>query len=364
MRTPTLTDDRLRRLRLRAQHLAEPAPRTALLDVVRDVVGIQAQMPQAAALSLRARVAGLTHEDLREALEEGRTLVRTWVMRGTIHLVPTEDLPWMLPALPASVLREVPRWLERRAGLVMGSRELAAAARQVERALRRRGPLTRTEIVEAVGFGLEAGYGLMRLAALHGWICYGPDRGSDQTFVATRDWLPDLPRVGPPAPGELARRYLTGYGPAEPADLATWWGMPLGAARREMDSAETVEVRHRGRSLLALPDRLELSNPRSAPSVRLVGAWDAYLLGHGDRRLILDPRRARTVNRGGGWLHPVVLIGGRVRGVWRTERKGRRVALTVRPFGPVPREARDGIRSEAEDVGRFLGEPVDLAFSG
>jgi winged helix DNA-binding protein len=98
--------------------------------------------------------------------------------------------------------------------------------------------------------------------------------------------------------------------------------------------------------------------------VRLVGAWDAYLLGHGDRRLILDPRRARTVNRGGGWLHPVLLVEGRVRGVWSTERKGRRVALTVRPFGPVPREARDGIRSEAEDVGRFLGEPVDLAFSG
>jgi hypothetical protein len=364
MRTPTLTDDRLRRLRLRAQHLVEPAPRTALLDVVRDVVGVQAQLPQAAALSLRARVAGLTRDDLREALEGRRTLVRTWVMRGTIHLVRTEDLPWMLPALPASVLREVPRWLERRAGLVMGSRELAAAARKVERALRSRGPLTRSEIVEAVGLGPEAGYGLMRLAALHGWICYGPDVGSDQTFVATRDWLSDLPGFGAPASGELARRYLTGYGPAEPADLTAWWGLPLGTARKEMETAETVEVRHRGRSLLALPGALDEVDREPDPPVRLVGTWDTFLLGHRDRRLILDRRHSRTVNRGGGWLHPVVLIGGRVRGVWRTERKGRRVALTVRPFGPVPREARDGIRSEAEDVGRFLGEPVDLAFSG
>jgi hypothetical protein len=363
MPTPTLTDDRLRRLRLRAQHLGQPVPRKALLEVVGDVVGIQAQMPQAAALSLRARVAGLTREDVREALEVRRTLVRTWVMRGTIHLVRTEDLPWMLPALPASVLREVPRWLERRAGLVMGSKEADAAARRVERVLKRRGPLTRTEIVEAMEVGPEAGYGLMRLAALRGWICYGPDRGADQSFVVIRDWLPELPSLGLPGPGELARRYLAGYGPAEPADLATWWGMPLGAARREMESAETVEVRHRGRSLSALPDGLERSEAGSAPSVRLVGAWDAYLLGHRDRGLILHPRHTRTVNRGGGWLHPVVLIGGRVRGVWRTERTGGRLELTVLAFGPLPRAAREGIGAEADDVGRFLGAPVDLAFS-
>lgn len=103
-----LSSEEVRWLRLRAQRLAEPAPRDALLDVVRDLVGVQAQMPQAAALSLRARVAGLTREDLREALEVRKTLVRTWVMRGTIHLVHTEDVRWMLPALPTSVLGRCP----------------------------------------------------------------------------------------------------------------------------------------------------------------------------------------------------------------------------------------------------------------
>lgn len=354
-----LSTDEVIRLRLRAQHLAEPASREALVDVVRDVVGIQAQMPQAAALSLRARVEGLTREDLRQALKVRRDVVRTWVMRGTIHLVQTEDLPWMLPALPASVLREVPRWLKRRAGL--GLREASVAARKVEHLLLRHGPLTRTEIVDGVGVEPETAYGLMRLAGLEGLICYGPDRGAQQTFVAVQDWLPDLPLPTAPEPGELARRYLAGYGPANPADLAIWWGMPLGRAHTEWRALgdEAVEVTHDGRALSALADRLD--DPAAPPNpVRLVGAWDAYLLGHADRSLILDPRHARAVNRGGGWLHPVVLVDGRVTGIWRAERKARRLRVGVEAFTPIGRQARDEIAREADDVGRFLDLPVDL----
>jgi hypothetical protein len=355
-----LSSDEVRRLRLRAQHLAQPAPRDALVDVVGDLVGVQAQMPQAAALSLRARVAGLTREDLREALEVRRTLVRTWVMRGTIHLVRTEDVQWMLAALPTSVLREVPRWLKRRAGLEL--REASLVARKVERLLLRRGPMTRSEIVDAVGMAPETAYGLMRLAGLDGRICYGPDRGSDQTFVAVRDWLPDPPSLAALEPGELARRYLAGYGPAEPADLSTWWGLPLGRARTEWGAlgARAVEVTHDGRTLSTLADRIDDPAAAAPNSVRLVGAWDAYLLGHADRSLILNPRDARKVNRGGGWLHPVVLVDGRVAGIWRTERRARRLRLAVEAFKPLSRRAREGIREEAEDVGRFVDLPVDL----
>jgi hypothetical protein len=355
-----LSSEEVRRLRLRAQHLAEPASREALVDVVRDLVGVQAQMPQAAALSLRARVAGLTREDLREALEVQRTLVRTWVMRGTIHLVRTEDVRWMLPALPTSVLRQVPRWLERRAGLEL--QEASLLARKVERFLLRRGPMTRSEIVDAVGLAPEAAYGLMRLAGLDGRICYGPDRGSDQTFVAVREWLPELPPLAAPEPGELARRYLAGYGPAEPADLGMWWGLPLGRARTELTApgGEAHEVTHDDRTLTVLAEHLEGIAGSPASPVRLVGAWDTYILGHTDRSLILDPQHARKVNRGGGWLHPVVLVDGRVAGIWRAERRSRRLDLSVEAFTPLSSRARDGIREEAEDVARFLDVPVDL----
>lgn len=352
-----LSDAQVRRLRYRAQHLDTPLPRRALDDVVRDVVGIQAQIPRAAALSLRARVSGLTREDVRRALEERRTLVRTWVMRGTIHFVRAEDLPWMLGALPASVVRRVPRWLERRAGLDPGA--APAAAREVGRLVSRRGTLTRAEIVEALDLSPEAGVGLTWLAAQEGRICFGPDRGSEQTFVAVRRWLPDLPRPSAPAAGVLGRRYLAGYGPAEAADLATWWGCSLGEARRELAEAGALEVDHRGTRLLALEDTADAGAAERAPaSVRLVGAWDASLLGHRDRSLVLDPARARRVNRGGGWVHPVILVDGRVAGVWRTGERAGRLRIEVERFRPIPRRQ---LREEAEDVGRFLGLPVQLA---
>ena len=154
--------------------------------------------------------------------------------------------------------------------------------------------------------------------------------------MAVRDWLPDLPPLAEPEPGELARRYLGGYGPAGHDDLAMWWGLPLGQARTEWE---------------ALGDE--------AAKVTF-GAWDAYLLGHADRSLILDPRHGRRVNRGGGWLHPVVLVDGRVAGIWRTERKARRLRVTVEPFTSISRQALAGIHQEAEDIGRFLELAFDL----
>jgi hypothetical protein len=225
--------------------------------------------------------------------------------------------------------------------------------------------LTRSEIVEAIEEAPETAYGLMRLAGLDGRICYGPHRGSDQTFVALSDWLPDLPPPAAPEPGALARRFLAGYGPAEPADLAVWWGMNLGRAHTEWGAlAEgSVEVTHKGRTLTGLTDCLDLVGPPSPP-VRLVGAWDTYLLGHADRSLVLDPQHARKVNRGGGWLHPVVLVDGRVAGTWRAERRARRLKLTVEAFTPLSRQARAGIGDEAEDIGRFLDLPVDVKIQG
>ena len=224
--------------------------------------------------------------------------------------------------------------------------------------------MTRAEIVDAVGLGPEAGYGLMRLAALEGRICYGPDRGADSTFVSLNEWLPNPLRLAPPPSGLVARRYLAGYGPAEPEDLATWWGMPVGAARKELAALDppAVEVRHGGRRLMAAadhPDRLPVR--RAAPSVRLLPAWDAYLLGHRNRDIVVDRRHVRRVNRGGGWVHPVVLVDGRVAGVWRTDRQARRLRVTVERFVPISAAARAGLAEEADDVGRFLGIPADLS---
>src|SRR5579859_5223960 len=138
----------LRRLRLRAQGLAPRLPRRALLRAVQQVVGVNAQLVSAMALSLRARVAGLTWEALEASRVQRRALVRTWCMRGTLHLLPAEELDELLSAISPADVRFAWRWLEKRAGLSgERARRVADACCQV---LKRDGPLTRQALMAAV----------------------------------------------------------------------------------------------------------------------------------------------------------------------------------------------------------------------
>jgi len=99
------------------------------------------------------------------------------------------------------------------------------------------------------------------------------------------------------------------------------------------------------------------------PAPRLLGHFDAYLLGYRDRSLVLDARYARRIQTGGGFVRPVVLVGGRVAGTWRLTRPtgpGRPARLTIEPFTPLPAASADGLAAEAAGIGRFLGLDVTL----
>ncbi len=234
-----MSPDELRRLRLRAQGLAPRLPRRSLLAAVRRVVGVNAQLVSAMALSLRARVAGLTWDALEVSRVRRRALVRTWCMRGTLHLMDSTELEALLSAVPPGVVSGVWRWLDRRAGLKgERARRVVDVAYQT---LRQRGPLTRPDLMAAVSaeVGFEtraAAAGVVFLNGLLGRVCFGPFAGrlarAEPTYAALDDWLGrPVSLAGAPDHVELARRYVRGYGPATPADLAAWWGMGLAQAR-------------------------------------------------------------------------------------------------------------------------------------
>ena len=94
--------------------------------------------------------------------------------------------------------------------------------------------------------------------------------------------------------------------------------------------------------------------------VRLLGRFDDYLLGWRGRELVLDPRFASRIQAGGGWVHPAVVVDGRVAGTWRSRRAGGRLEVAVEPFGRLPAGARPGLEAEAADLGRFLGLETTL----
>jgi hypothetical protein len=350
-----LTADELLAARMRAQRLDGRERDAAAL--VHALAGVQAQEPNAAALSVRARTEGVDRAAVERATSEERSIVRTWAMRGTIHLVAAEDVGWLHDLLAPIAMPGEMRALD---ALGVPEADRPRAVRTIVDALGG-GPLTRAELreqLERAGIdtsGQKAAH-LPRLAALEGHLCFGPRRGSKDTYVLLGDWLAGVPRARldrDQALAELARRYIGAYGPADVRDLAAWSGLPLRDARRAFELVGPELHVVDDRSVLTRDARRLLdAPPPSPPLVRLLPAFDTYLLGYRDRSDAVPAEHARRVWPGGGIIRPTVVANGRAVGTWRLTRRGNRVQVGLEPFDP-DREL--GAADEVEDVRRFLG---------
>jgi Winged helix DNA-binding domain len=364
----SLSEDQVRLLRLRSQRLTGDRPGD-VHEVVRVMGGIQAQDTAASRLAVRPRGVGLDAGAVRHACNRERSLVRTWAMRGTLHMVAAEDVGWLVallgPAFAAANRR-------RRLQLGLDDDQSARGLRAIGKALAG-GPLPRGELVSRLaGEGVvldprsQAPAHLVGYAAMQGLVCRGPDLGHDEpTYVLLDDWLGGRPPALEPdaALAELTRRYLGAHAPATPADLAAWAGIAAGRARRgfQLVAGELVEVEAAGAPAWTLAGGTPPRPWRGGPCVRLLYRFDDYLLGWRGRDLVLSPRFARRIQAGGGWIHPAVVVDGRVVGTWRLAAKaGDRLTVTVEPFEPLD-GALPGLEAEAADLGRFLAATAALS---
>ena len=370
--TRSLSEDQLRLLRLRSQLLTGDRPGDAH-EVVRVMGGIQAQDTPASRLAVRPRGAGLDARAVRDACNRERSLVRTWAMRGTLHMLTAEDVGWLV-ALLGPVFAAANR--RRRLQLGLDDDRCARGLRAIGKVLAAAGPLPRGELVSRLaGEGVvvdprsQAPAHLVAYAAMQGLVCRGPDTDDDEpTYVLLDDWVGGRrPALDPEAAlAELTRRYLGAHGPATPADLAAWAGIAAGRARRgfELLAGELVEVEAAGTPAWTLADAKVPRSGRGRPCVRLLYRFDEYLLGWRGRDLVLSPRFARRIQAGGGWIHPAVVVDGRVVGTWRLAPKtGDRLTVTVEPFEPLD-GALPGLEAEAADLGRFLGATTTVMIAG
>ncbi|WP_328994214.1 winged helix DNA-binding domain-containing protein [Kribbella sp. NBC_01245] len=317
----------LLRTRASANGLDRPADEAGsggVADVVRRTVGLQAQSWRGAAHAVRARSTATTWADVVQAREVDRCVVRGWFQRGTLQLVATSDAGWLLELLGPGLIRGT----ERRYGELGLSAETRERAVDVlESCLAANGPAGRAAIGELfVSEGLlpsprgQAVYALIRHAGLLGRVCYGPGYDAAETWVSVESWLGKplsalaapaaLAAEGPATAETLARRYLAAYGPATAADLATWSGLSVPVSRRAIEAVADRVVTVEG-SPYAM-----VGEPGESESVRLLGEFDAYLLGYRDRRLMVPEAYARQIHPGGGMLKPAIVQAGRVIGTW------------------------------------------------
>ncbi|HVO42376.1 MAG TPA: winged helix DNA-binding domain-containing protein [Aggregatilineales bacterium] len=369
-----LSPDQVRARRLHGQCLDTRRPAEALVDAVRAVCGVQAQLLSAMLLALRARVRGLTAADVDEAIRDSRRLVRTWVMRGTLHLIPSEDVRWLVSLFGPLF---IPKGKRRRLQLGLSEDLSTRGLKAIREILRQDTPLTRGEIVErlnAQGVVLErrsqAPIHLIGLAALEGIVCLGPDRpNGESTYVLLDRWIEESASA-PHDSGlaDLSRRYLAGYGPADVRDFAAWSGLTVTEARRGWEQVRDqdglIEV-HSGDRVLWLPASAASMGNQASPSVpivRLLPAFDAYVLGYANRDEVVRPEYQGEVYHGGQTV-PVVLVNGETAGVWRYERQGKLLRITVHPFEAFDSPVQRRIAEEAEDIGRFWNTRVSLSYT-
>ena len=304
------------------------------------------------------------------ALWEERSLVRVWCMRGTLHLLTPGQF-----ALYASVFDPDAQygatWLRY---FEVTADDLAAVYGAIGEALEGGEPLTRRELGAAVtsragarlGARLASSWGeLLKPAARRGLFVNGPNRGQETTYVRTDRWLPGFAPVAPEmARVEWLRRYLQSYGPASAEDYARWLGVrQVGAVKALLTrlDGEVTEVVVGGRRLWALSaDLAELSRAGSEPSVRLLPAFDTYVLGHANRDHLVEATRRPLVYRMAGWISPTVLAGGRVVGTWEHRLDGAGLEVRVAPFEGLDGAVRAGVEAEAERLAAFFERPLSL----
>jgi hypothetical protein len=314
--------------------------------VAERLLAVQGQDPRGARLAVRARSEGLAASDVDRALNE-RALLIAWLNRGTLHLVRSEDYPWLqmltTPPLRTSCVRRL-----RAEGIAPEVGERAVDT--IGRALADEGPLTRQQLrerLEAAGAPMQgqALLHLLFLSAVRGVTVRGPMVGREHAYVLARDWL------GEPKPvdrdvalAELARRYLVGHAPADDRDLARWAGLPLRDARAGLD-AIAPELVERDDGLVHLAKRPPAAE---VPAPRLLGAFDPVLLGWTSREQILGSHtHLVTAN---GIFRPFAMVKGRAAANWKLERG----KVAIEPLGRMTKAAMTSLEAEAADVERFM----------
>ncbi|MFN2557891.1 MAG: DNA glycosylase AlkZ-like family protein [Nitriliruptorales bacterium] len=365
-----LTWDRVLAWRMRRQ-LLDPRSTADAVAVVRRLCGVHAQVASSAELAVAARQLD-PHQGEVDAALATRVLMKTWAMRGTLHLLPPEQAGAYLSLVAAARSWERPSW-QRAFGV--SAADMAALIDAVADALDRR-VLDRDELVAEVvartgsrhlEAQLRSGWGaLLKPLAWLGHLCHGPSKGNRVTFTRPDTWLPEW--RGVPEPQDGARfvipAYLRAYGPAR---METFDGWLTRGISRKLDlrawfatlDDELVTVDVEGQECYALAEDVdEIAATAPTTAVRLLPGFDQWVLapGTGDERIV-PARRRSEVSKSAGWISPVVIVGGHVVGVWQLEGK----TLAVRLFEEAGGVAWTALGAEAEHIEKFLARDLRLS---
>jgi len=350
-------------------HLLERAPAGNAIKVIDDVLGLNAQGALNYQISLWSRVAGLENGFLPRCLHEERSLARSWLMRDTVHIVPSDRFHATRRALEESLLREWNRWTVK-----TGRKENAQSWEPLYPLILgalKGDTMTIREIQDTIDWTGEEKkrllHRLVREMSHKGLLCHATSAGpwyhsAEHSFARVDEWLngSQTELTDEEARAEIARSYLRTYGPASIADFAYWTGMRVGAAKpifKGLDGLITLKVEGQRRELHLLeedlPD-LEGSEEKPAP-VRLLPQFDALVMGHKDKERLIDPDTRKSIFLPWANVSATILVDGRIQGVWKMTKEKGYWDLEITPFRAFYEEEEEGLESEIDILKEFSG---------
>ena len=357
------TDRALAIQRLSNQQILNPVLRQPG-DVVEALGALQAQDFAGALWSVGLRILGGTATAIHKAIND-RQVIRTWLLRGTLHLVAPDDVRWILKLVaPHIIAGSAGRY--RQLGLTgedfIHSRELFSEELQGGR------QLTRDELfrsLEKSGISPEGqrGYHLLARAGLEGHICFGSLRGRQQTFVLLDEWVPEPGRAFEPGEAleRLAERYFRGHGPATLQDFTWWSGLKVAEAKAGIETAGPLLSRVSYGDKVYLMGPAPLYTQDDEPNVYLLPGFDEYILGYRDRSAMLDPTLAeRTIIGANGMMLSTIIVDGSVAGTWKRTPGKKYIVVEPNPFLPFTHAQKRLVTTAAERYGAFMGLPVRM----
>src|SRR5215831_1359528 len=359
------SSEQIHAFRLRRHHLLDQSAKDSV-TICRDVCGVQAQITSAAQLQLWARNHAITPRVVNDALWKTRSLVKTSLMRQTLHLVPADEFSLYIAAQKGARARAV---LSIMARFDITRDEADALSELILDALKG-GPLPRAAITAAVRRNvskrvrawMDKVFTIVRLPVIDGRVCYGPGEGSQTTLVRTDQWLPAQRQIDEvKAQKELLCRYLRAYGPATLKDFAHWSLISMAEVKALRPLVDAAVAEYDGVLVLREDLKALQSASFSQNSVHLLPYFDVYLLAHRLKEHFLEPQFYKRVYRNQGWISPVVLINGEIASVWSYKLSPKNFAIEIELFARVDSRIRKQIKDRASELADLFQCPLALS---
>lgn len=335
-------------------------------ELVHYMVAIQAQDYLAAlwAIGLRVSDSSIIESSVEQAIAD-REIVRTWPMRGTLHILASEDAKWMLQLLTPRVIKSS---AGRHHQLELDENDFKKSRKLIEKALQDGQQLTRAELyctLEDKGISTEGqrGYHILCYLAQNAVICFGPRRGKQHTFVLFDNWVPESRLLsGDEALAELGARYIKSRGPVTAYDFAYWSGLKITTSKKAFQLVEERFEKEEINDQTYWFSDFPKPPANKSSGIHLLPSFDEMICGYKNRSAILRSHQKSIILRN-GIIKPLILKEGEVIGTWKRILKKGKVRIETHWFHKLPADQdHTSTKKAAEIYSAFIGLSADIDF--